>query len=288
MRRFCKESVDSTAIFEQIMPSTHQSASVQERRNQLLELIRTRRFATLEELAATLGVSESTVRRDVEALEQQGDARRIHGGALYTGTSPKLAHFDVRQPMRWEQKRAIAQKAVELISPGDTIILDGGTTTYEVARLLLGLPIHVVTNSLPVANLFASDPASDLVFVGGSICPRTGVAQGPHAEAMIGGLRVRKAILSVAAANDEGFFNNNVLLVETERAMMQAADEIIVVADSSKFGHRSLMHLCPLDNVDCIVTDDGLSQEWRTKIDALGVRLIVAAVAENGTAEPAS
>jgi DeoR family ulaG and ulaABCDEF operon transcriptional repressor len=70
--------------------------------------------------------------------------------------------------------------------------------------------------------------------------------------------------------------------------MMQAADEIIVVADSSKFGHRSLMHLCPLDNVDCVVTDDGLSPEWRTKIDALGVRLIVATVSENGTAEPAS
>jgi len=272
------------------MPGLPQSSSVQERRQQLLELIRTRRFATLEELAAALGVSESTVRRDLEALEQQGDARRIHGGALYTGTSPKLAHFDVRQPMRWEQKRAIARKAVELVSAGDTVILDGGTTTYEVARLLLGLPIHVVTNSLPVANLFASDPASDLVFVGGSICPRTGVAQGPHAEAMIAGLRVRKAILSVAAANDEGFFNNNVLLVETERAMMQAADEVIIVADSSKFGHRSLMHLCPLDEVDCIVTDEGLSQEWRAKITSLGVRLIEAPLGEEvaggGTATP--
>jgi len=272
------------------MPGLPQSSSVQERRQQLLELIRTRRFATLEELAAALGVSESTVRRDLEVLEQQGDARRIHGGALYTGTSPKLAHFDVRQPMRWEQKRAIARKAVELVSAGDTVILDGGTTTYEVARLLLGLPIHVVTNSLPVANLFASDPASDLVFVGGSICPRTGVAQGPHAEAMIAGLRVRKAILSVAAANDEGFFNNNVLLVETERAMMQAADEVIIVADSSKFGHRSLMHLCPLDEVDCIVTDEGLSDEWRAKITSLGVRLIEAPLGEEvaggGTATP--
>ncbi|MGQ9504321.1 MAG: DeoR/GlpR family DNA-binding transcription regulator [Thermogutta sp.] len=270
------------------MPSASQFANVQERRNQLLELIRTKRFATLEELAAALGVSESTIRRDVEALEQQGDARRIHGGVLYAGTSPKLAHFDVRQPMRWEQKRAIAQKAVGLVSPGDTIILDGGTTTYEVARLLLGLPIHVVTNSLPVANLFAPDPASDLVFVGGSVCPRTGVAQGPYAEAMIAGLRVRKAILSVAAANDEGFFNNNVLLVETERAMMRAADEVIIVADSSKFGHRSLMHLCPLNEVDYIVTDDGLSQEWQAKLEVLRVRLIVAPVTKKDVTEAES
>lgn len=268
------------------MPTGHSSLTVQERRTQLLELIRTRRFATLEDLATALGVSESTIRRDLEALEQQGDARRIHGGALYAGSSPKWAHFDVRQPMRWEQKRAIAQRAVELVDPSDTVLLDGGTTTYEVARLLLGKPIHVVTNSLPVANLFASDPTSDLVFVGGSICPRTGVARGPHAEAMIGGLRVRKAILSVAAVNDEGFFNNNALIVETERAMMHAADEVIIVADSSKFGYRSLMHLCPLNEVNWIVTDSELSEEWRRKIESAGVRLIVAEVESHQAAVP--
>lgn len=262
------------------MPPSQSPLTVQERRQQILELIRARHFATLEDLTGVLGVSESTVRRDLEALEEEGEARRIHGGVLYTGSSPKLPHFEMRQPMHWAEKKAIARKAVELIQPGDSILLDGGSTTYEVARLLTGVPLHVVTNSLPVANLFASSPISDLVFLGGSICPRSGVAQGPLADAMIASLRVRKAILSVAAVNEQGFFNNNMLLVETERRMMEAADEVIVVADSSKFGHRSLTHLCPLESVQYLVSDEGLTADWRRKIESAGVRLAVAVAEE--------
>jgi len=255
---------------------------VQERRNRLLELVRLRRFASLPELAEELQVSESTVRRDLDYLERQGSTRRFHGGVLYSGSSPKLPHFDARQPTAWKQKRAIAGKAVDLIEPGDTVLLDGGSTTYEVARLLVGHPLHVVTTSLPVANLLAADPQNDLVLIGGNICPRTGVAQGPYADTMLASLRVRKTILSTAAINREGFFNNNLLLVETERAMMRAADEVIVVADSSKFGHQSLTHLCELSAVQYLVVDDGISETWKNQVEAAGVKLLVAATGENG------
>ena len=255
---------------------------VEERRNHLLELVRIRRFVSLPELAEELQVSESTIRRDLDQLEEQGATRRIHGGVLYAGSSPKLPHFDVRQPARLEQKRLIAERTLELIESGDAILLDGGSTTYEVARLLVGLPLHVVTTSLPVANLFASDSTSDLVLIGGNICPRTGVARGPYADKMLGSLRVRKTILSAAAINDEGFFNNNLLVVETERAMMRAADEVIVVADSSKFGHRSLTHLCELGAVGHLVVDNGIPEDWRSKVLAAGVKLLVAGPTDNG------
>jgi DeoR/GlpR family transcriptional regulator of sugar metabolism len=248
----------------------------QERRLHLLEMVRVRGFASLPELAEAFSVSESTVRRDVDLLEQQGAASRIHGGVLYTGTSPKLPHFEARQQAGWEQKRAIARKAVELVEDGDTVLLDGGSTTYEVARLLVGRPLHVVTNSLPVANLLSSNSRSDLVWIGGNVCPRTGLALGPYADKMLSVIRVRKTILSVAAVNHEGFFNNNLLLVDTERAMMQAADEVIVVADSSKFGHRSLTHLCGLDAVNYLVVDQGIADAWRTTLESAGVRVLVA------------
>ncbi len=260
------------------MATGNSTVGVQERRAQLLELIRTHRFATLDELAKALSVSESTIRRDLDYLEEQGDARRIHGGVLYTGSSPKLPDFDVRQPIRWIQKKAIAKKTVELIEPSDAILLDGGSTTYEVARLLVGKPLHVVTNSLPVANLFSSDAVSDLVLIGGNICPRSGVARGPYADKMIASLRVRKTILSVAAINEQGFFNNNLLVVETERAMMRAADEVIVVADSSKFGHQSLAHLCRLGEVKYLISDDGLSDRWCRLIEQTGTKVILAPV----------
>jgi DeoR/GlpR family transcriptional regulator of sugar metabolism len=246
-----------------------------QRRQQLLEMVRVRGFAPLPELAKALSVSEATIRRDVDLLEGQGTASRIHGGVLYTGTSPKLPHFDSSEPTRWEQKRAIAQKTVELVEDGDAILLDGGSTTYEVARLLVGRPLHVVTNSLPVANLFASDTASDLVWIGGNVCPRSGVALGPYADKMLATIRVRKTILSVAAVSEDGFYNNNLLLVETERAMMRAADEVIVVADSSKFGHRSLTHLCELGAVNWVVVDAGIEEIWKSALAAAGVRLIV-------------
>ena len=253
----------------------------EERRDHLLELVRLKRFASLPELAEQLSVSESTVRRDLDQLEEQGTARRIHGGVLYTGASPKLPHFDIQQPAEWEKKKAIAAAAVRLVEDGDTILLDGGSTTYEMARLLVGRPLHVVTTSMPVANLFASDGNSDLILIGGNICPRSGVARGPYADRMLSMVRVRKTIFSVAGIHDDGFFNNDLLLVETERAMMRAADEVIVVADSSKIGQRSLTHLCSLEDVNHLVVDGGMTEPWRAKVRAAGVDLIVASQPEN-------
>jgi len=249
---------------------------VEERRSRLLELVRVKRFASLPELVEELQVSESTVRRDLDHLEQEGVARRIHGGVLYAGTSPKLPHFDVQEPGQWEKKRAIARRAAALVEDGDTILLDGGSTTYELARLLVGRPLHVVTNSLPVANLFASDATSELILVGGSVCPRSGVVQGSMADAMIASLRVRKTIFSVAGIDEGGFYNNNLLLGETERAMMRAADEVIVVADSSKLGRRSLTHLCGLGDAQHLVVDDAIPDPWKQKITAAGVEVVVA------------
>ena len=143
----------------------------EERRNRLLELIRTRGFAALPDLAEQLAVSESTVRRDLDFLEEAGAAKRTHGGVFYTGATPKLPWFEEREPAQWSKKQAVAARAAELIQDGDTLLLDGGSTTYEVARLLVGRPLQIVTNSLPVANLFASSQANDLVFVGGYIYP---------------------------------------------------------------------------------------------------------------------
>jgi DeoR/GlpR family transcriptional regulator of sugar metabolism len=249
-----------------------------ERRGRLLDLIRVRGFAALEELVRELGVSESTIRRDLDALEEQGAAKRTHGGVLYAGGMPRLAEFDERQPSHWAAKRAIAVKAAEVINDGETVLLDGGTTTYEVARLLVGRSLQVVTNSLPVANLFASESRTDLVLLGGYVSPRTGVCLGPYANELLGRLHVTTTILSAAGIADEGLFNAHLLLAETEQAMLRAAGRVVVVADSSKFGQKSLTLVSPLDAIDVVVSDNGLPDEWRQKIAAAGSQLIVAHV----------
>lgn len=247
-----------------------------ERRSRLLDLIRVRGFAALEELVRELGVSESTVRRDLDALEEQGSAKRTHGGVLYAGGMPRLAEFDERQPANWAAKRAIAAKAAEVIADGETVLLDGGTTTYEVARLLVGRPLQVVTNSLPVANLFASESRTDLVLLGGYVSPRTGVCLGPYANELLGRLHVTTTVLSAAGIADEGLFNAHLLLAETEQAMLKAAGRVIVAADSSKFGKKSLTLVAPLSEIDVFVSDDALDAEWRRKIAAAPSQLVIA------------
>lgn len=251
-----------------------------ERRSRLLDIIRVRGFAALDELVRELGVSESTVRRDLDALEEHGSARRTHGGVLYSGGMPRLAEFDERQPSNWAAKRAIAATAAGVIEDGETVLLDGGTTTYEVARLLVGRSLQVVTNSLPVANLFASEARTDLVLLGGYVSPRTGVCLGPYANELLGRLHVTTTVLSAAGIAEDGLFNAHLLLAETEQAMLKAASRVIVVADSSKFGRKSLTLVSGLDGIDIVVSDEGLSQRWRDIVAAAGPRLMVTPVPE--------
>jgi DeoR family fructose operon transcriptional repressor len=248
----------------------------QQRRERLLEVVRQRGFATLPDLAGELDVSESTVRRDLDHLEQSGAAKRTHGGVFYTGPSPKVPHFDQRQTDEWGKKRQIAEAAAQLIESGDTLLLDGGSTTYELARLLVDRPLQIVTNSLPVANLFSTSTNIDLIVLGGYVHHRTGVAIGPYANHMLSEINVRRAFMSTASINDRGFFNSNLLLVETERAMIKAADEVIVVADSTKFGHQSLSLVGSLSDIDKLVVDNEISEDWRSRMLAAGVELIVA------------
>lgn len=250
--------------------------SVEARRDQLLEVIRNKRFAALPDLAELLSVSESTVRRDLDHLEEVGAARRTHGGVFYAGPSPKLTHFDNRQSENWEKKRKIAQRAAAMIEDGDTVLLDGGSTTYELAQRLTDRQVQVVTNSLPVANLFIGSENAELVFVGGYVHGRTGVTLGPYATHMLSDLNVRTAVLSVAGLNEKGLYNSNLLLVETERAMMSSADQVFVVADSTKLGKSSLAKLCDLEEIDALIVDDELSDSWRQRLTDAGVSLEVA------------
>lgn len=247
-----------------------------QRRNELRRILQGEGFASLTDLADALNVSESTVRRDIDFLEQQGEAKRRHGGVIWIGSPASMRWFADREDARWNQKREIATAAAALIEDHDTILLDGGSTTYELARRLVGRPLQVVTNSLPVANLFTSSEMVDLILLGGYVHGRTGVSLGPYADKMLEQINVRRAVLSIAGADERGFYNSNFLLVETERAMARAADEVIIVADSGKFGHASLAKICELKEVCTVVTDNEISEIWRRCLTDAGVRLVIA------------
>jgi DeoR family fructose operon transcriptional repressor len=270
------------------MDGNHQpgasTTATESRRARLREMIRSRGFVSIPDLKEVIGASESTIRRDLDVLEEQGEAKRTHGGVFCTAPSAGLTMFQDGREGHWGKKRRIAEMAAALIEDRDTLLLDGGSTTYELARQLVGRPLQIVTNSLPVANLFASSEKADLIFLGGQV-HRVGITMGSRSIEMMRGLRVQKAILSVAGIDQRGYYNSNLLLVETERAMMESADQTIVVADSSKFGRSSLVQLCGLSDVQRIVVDDGLSEAWRRTLTAAGVELLIASTADRGCPE---
>lgn len=247
-----------------------------QRRQEILNLVESSGFVSLQQLTDRAGVSESTVRRDLEYLEKVGQIRRTRGGAAYVGES--LTTLDERAVQSLPQKQAVGRAAAALVQSGEAILLDGGTTTLEVARNLVGKSLQVVTNSVPVVNLLANQPQIELVVIGGYVYPKTGVALGPMATAAIRTLHVRRLFMSVGGITEQGLYNSNSLLAETERAMLEASEEVVVVTDSSKFGHRALAHLCGLDRVQRIVVDSGITSEWKDRLTNAGIALTIAEV----------
>ena len=249
---------------------------VEERRQRVLDLVSTKGFATLADLALEIQVSESTVRRDLEFWHQQGNLKRTHGGAIFVGDGSSFPALEERIDAQLEEKRAIARAAVGRICDGDTVLLDGGTTTLEAARLLLGRSIQVVTNSLPIAALLAGSRETDLVLLGGYIYPKTGVALGPFTVRMMQDLHVHQTLLSVSGLTERGLFNSNLLLVETERAMMRCADEVVLLADHTKVGRPALAFLCEWSEIDLLVIDRKLEDRKKSMLAQTGARLLIA------------
>src|SRR5262249_45473094 len=187
-----------------------------------------------------------------------------------------LPALEDRSSSQIEEKRLIARAAAARVQDGDTVLLDGGTTTLEVARLLVGRPLQIVTNSLPIAQLFASRREADLVMLGGYVYPKTGVALGPLTVRMMEDLHVHQTVMSVGGITARGLFNRNLRRGETERQMMRCADEVVVVADHTKFGRPALAFLCELKEIDTLIVDRPLTRGQRETVGDTDMRVIVA------------
>ena len=244
-----------------------------QRRTMILQTLEIEGFVSLSQLVEQLQSSESTVRRDLESLETAGQIRRTRGGAAFCGES--LSPLETRAVQSTKEKQAIGRAAAALVQPDDAILIDGGTTTLEMARCLTG-PAQVVTNSIGIAQLLANQPKIELTMIGGVLFPKTGVALGPIAQQCLSGLHPRRLFMGAGGVAEESLFNSNQLLVDTERRMIEVTEEVILLVDHTKFGHRSLVPLCRLDLVDHVITDAGISDEWRDRLTSLGIELTIA------------
>ena len=234
-------------------------------------------FASLEELAQHVGASVSTVRRDVGSLEAKGVARRTHGGArlLHAPKSDEFV-FNVRDSKEVAEKDAIGAACAALVQPGQNVILDSGSTCFHVAKHLGEKVAQIITNSLPIANLFSGSNRHEVHLSGGVIYPRLGTLVGPHAVETFSRLNADVAILSAGSIDAEGIYNSHALLVDIQRAMLAGAAKVIFCLDHTKFGRRSGFFLCDFARVDVVVTDRAAPAELVTALRAKQLDVILA------------
>src|SRR5579863_597650 len=215
-----------------------------------------RDFLDVETLCRELNASESSVRRDLGVLESDRALKRVYGGAIPVQAAGDYALETTRLG---EEKNHIAQLAASLIEDGQTVILDGGTTVTALARELANKSIHVITNSLPIAEALESYRNIELTLTGGYLDPRIRVMLGTFCEQMLGAIRADAVVMGIGSITESGFSNNNTLVVGSEKKMIEVADRMIVVADHTKFGRGAMFPVAPLEVADVVVSDKELA-----------------------------
>jgi len=251
----------------------------EERRLKIEAYLQEAEFASLEELAQHVGRSVSTVRRDLAGLELAGKARRTHGGARTLQPKTDEFVFNVRDTREVEEKEAIGAACAALIGSGQNVIVDSGTTCFHVARHLRDDVAQVITNSLPIANLFSGLSRQEVLVSGGIIYPRLGVLVGPHAVETFSRVHADVAVLGGSGISEEGIYNSHALLVDIQRAMMAGAARVIFCLDHTKFERRSTFFLTDFGQIDTVVTDGRAPEALVATLRTKGVEVVVAPVA---------
>jgi DeoR/GlpR family transcriptional regulator of sugar metabolism len=247
------------------------------RQVRIREMLEGQEFVDLETLCRELETSESSVRRDLTELEQQGILKRVHGGAL--AIKPRNDHlldFAWQRKTHSEEKRRIAAVAASLVEDGQTIILDGGSTTAAVAEELVNRSLNVITNSLAIAEVLKDARQIELILTGGYLYPRLEVMLGPVCENSLLGLAADVLIMGIGGVTRGGLSNNNTLLVGSEMKMIEVSRKVIIVADHTKFGKAAMVPLAPLDVADIIVSDTQLDPEYHELLQNRGIQVLLA------------
>ncbi|MGC4789721.1 DeoR/GlpR family DNA-binding transcription regulator [Micromonospora sp. DT178] len=250
-----------------------------QRQTAILELIRQRGGVRVSHLVSRFGVSDMTIRRDLETLAERGLIDKVHGGATLAGLgSAEEPGFAAKSARQQAEKRAIAERAAALVEPGMAVALSAGTTTAALATLLADVRgLTVVTNSIPVADALHQNPRADqtVVLTGGIRTPSDALT-GPVAEAAIGSLNVDVLFLGVHGMSPRtGFTTPNLLEAGTNRCLIDASRRLVVLADHTKWETVGMATIAPLSEADMLVTDAGLPTQARAQLAELVGELVV-------------
>ena len=246
----------------------------EERQKRITNYLQQVEFSSLDELSELVDASISTVRRDLTSLEMRGQLKRTHGGARLIQPKSQEFIFTERDTHEIDEKEHIGKTCADFIPANQSVIIDAGTTAYHVAKYLEGKSPQIITNSLPVANLYASNGMVEVILSGGVIYPRLGVLVGPLAVESFSRMHADIAIMGSGGITPEGITNSHNLLIDIQKEMIRAASKVIFCLDHTKFGRKSVSFLCELDQVDTIITDAKAPKEALAPLRQKGIEII--------------
>ncbi len=249
------------------------------RRKKILERIKETGEVLVTDLSRDFEVSEVTIRNDLEHLERKNLLIRARGGAIHSennvGIDQRVAE---KNKIHTEEKIAIGKKAALLVNDGDTIIIDSGSTTAEIARNMGNIKqLNVITNALNIANALMAYPSINVIIPGGYLRQNSMSLVGPLAEKNLRGFYVDKLFLSTDGFDTrQGIFTPNIDEAHLNSIMIEIAKEVILVTDSSKFKRKSLAFICTIDKITTVVTDEGIPDDDRKRLEEAGVEVLIA------------
>lgn len=251
-----------------------------ERHRVILSAVEGWPVVTVTDLVTLTGSSEATIRRDIATLHVQKKLRRVRGGAesvappQFVGINARP--FSVNEGIRIAEKRAIARAAVDLCADGEAIIINGGTTTFQMVHPLTAKRLQVFTNSFPIAEHLLKHSKNTVLLPAGAIYREQNIILSPFDEDGSRHFYARRMFMGCRGLGPLGLMEGDPLLVQAEQKLIGQADELVVLADSTKFAARSSLLLCALSRIHTVITDDGITDRDASMLDAAEIRLIVA------------
>ncbi|MEY2942027.1 MAG: hypothetical protein RLY97_41 [Pseudomonadota bacterium] len=244
-------------------------------------------FVSYRELESRLSASPATIRRDLARLEEAGQIIRVHGGAKLADppapvAAESLLHltgtpFDQAISQNLAAKQAIGRAAAQLCERGEGVMIDGGSTTLQICPHLAGMDLAVLTNSLHIVTALLGQIGTRILVPSGAVFREQNIILAPSGEDSMPRFHAPKLFMGAAAVGRQGVMQQDVVLVAAERRLLDRAEQVILLVDSTKFASSSGAIVCGLDEVDIIITDGGVSPETITMLETAGVRVIIAA-----------
>ena len=253
-----------------------------ERATVILNLLRQQPVVFVSQIVEATGASAASVRRDISKLVDGGLARRVHGGveapeAAQAAQAAPLATraFDVSQTLNGEAKRAIARAGVAMCTDGEAIIINGGTTTYQMADFLRERRLKILTNSYPLAERLIHESQNRVALPGGEVYRDQKLIVSPFEDDAIQHYSASLMFMSAISIGPLGVIEGDPLIARAEAKLLRRAERLVVLADSSKFARRGSLVVCPLARIDTLVTDDAAPPEALDMLRAAGVKIIL-------------